>query len=194
MLSKVKILLFDDVELLDFAGPLEVFGVAQHLANEKEKFRLGTMAFESSILVDKTGLEIIPKSLVRVEPIDLLIIPGGKGSRDIISSPERLQEIDKLIKNASHVASVCTGALILAKLGYLKNKMITTHPNGLPTIKEIDKSITCDLSQRFIENGKFITSAGISAGIDMSLFLIEKFWSKTLRTKVEEYMVYESRL
>ena len=190
-MKKIKILLFDDIELLDFAGPLEVFSVVSYLRKDLGLL-VSTIGLKDKITVSKSGLQLIPNETETSDSIDLLIIPGGIGTRQLIQNNEELIRIDKLIKNSKVVASVCTGALILGKLGYLKGLNAVTHKNGIDELKEIDSSIRIDESKRFVDNDSIITSAGISAGIDMSLYLIEKYFDKELKVKVQNYMEYES--
>lgn len=189
-MKTIKILLFDGVELLDFAGPLEVFSVASYLQDEPV-LHVSTIAFKNEIQVSKTGLRIIPNEIASANPTDLLIIPGGIGTRYIVKEEEELGQINKLIQNSEMTASVCTGALILGKLGYLKSLKATTHHLGIEDLRALDPSIQIDANERFIDNGQILTSAGISAGIDMSLHLVERFFSKELREDVESYMEYE---
>lgn len=185
----IKILLFDDIELLDFAGPLEVFSVAGYI-NKDFGIQVSTIGFKERFTVSKSGLQLIPNETSNNEEIDLLIIPGGIGTRQILKSEDELLQIDQLIMSSNVVASVCTGALILAKLGYLKGLKAITHKLGIEELKKLDSSILIDENQRFVDNEHIITSAGISAGIDMSFYLLEKYFGKELSVKVQEYMEY----
>jgi transcriptional regulator GlxA family with amidase domain len=187
---KIRILLFDDIELLDFAGPLEVFGVANHVRKDLG-LQVSTIGLRDIITVSKTGLKLIPNETVNRGKIDLLIVPGGLGTRQIIKNDSELLEIDNLIKNSSVVASVCTGALILGKLGYLKGLKAITHKKGIDELKLIDSSIIIDENQRYIDNEHILTSAGISAGIDMSLYLVSKYFGDDLKSEVKKYMEYQ---
>lgn len=191
-MKKIKILLFDDVELLDFAGPLEVFLSAGYLAKELG-LEVCTVAFQEAIRVAKTGLQIIPQETVVNAPIDLLIIPGGVGTRPIVKDDALLAQIDTLIQQTRVVASVCTGSLILARLGYLKGLTAVTHHLGLEELRAIDPSVTIDAQQRYIDHGRVVMSAGISAGIDMSLYLVEKYFDAELKVKVYRYMEYDAK-
>lgn len=190
-MKKIKILLFDNIELLDFAGPLEVFSVVDYL-DKTMGIEVTTAGFGSTITVAKSGLKVTPDETINDEATDLLIIPGGLGSRYILTDDDQLAQIDSAIKNAKIVASVCTGALILAKLGYLKERTAITHRGGIKELEEIDGSIKIDRSKRFIDNGNVLTAAGISAGIDMSLYLVEKYHGSDLKEKVQYYMEYKS--
>lgn len=190
-MKKIKILLFDDIELLDFAGPLEVFSVAAHLRKDLG-LQVSTIGLKEKVTISKSGLQLIPNETENTDSIDLLIIPGGIGTRQIIQNTEELSGINKLIKDSKVVASVCTGALIIGKLGYLKGLSAITHKNGIDELKKIDSSIIIDETKRFVDNGNFITSAGVSAGIDMSFYLIEKYWDYDLKVKIQNYIEYEN--
>ena len=187
---KIKILLFDGIELLDFAGPLEVFGVADYIKKDLG-LQVSTIGLKDKITVSQTGLKLIPNETVNHDKIDVLIIPGGLGTRQIIKNDSELYQIDNLIKDSNVVASVCTGALILGKLGYLRGLKAITHKNGIDELKAIDSTIIIDETQRYIDNEHILTSAGISAGIDMSLYLISKYFGLELKTKVQKYMEYQ---
>jgi transcriptional regulator GlxA family with amidase domain len=187
---KVKIFIFDGVELLDFAGPLEVFSVAAHLTANEPVLDIETIAFKNEITVSKSGIKVTPNSTDINGPYDLLIIPGGFGTRSIINDSSVLDNVRQLISQASCCASVCTGALILGKLGFLDGLSVTTHAIGVPLLKEVSPACHIDRSKRYIDNECILTSAGISAGIDMSLYIIEKRFGRKLRQKVQEYMEY----
>ena len=187
---KIKVLLFDDIELLDFAGPLEVFSVADYL-NKDLGLSVSTIGFKDVITLSKTGLKLIPDENINTDVIDLLIIPGGTGTRKIINDEAELARVDEMIKNSVITASVCTGALILGKLGYLKGLTAITHKGGIRELQLLDSSIVIDESRRFVDNKHILTAAGISAGIDMSLYLVEKYFGLELKEKVREYMEYK---
>ena len=189
-MQKIRILLFDGIELLDFAGPLEVFTVADHLLSEKSPFDVKTIARKESIAVSKSNLVVTPNLLNESEEIDLLLIPGGIGTRTIINSNEELEYIRNLTTHSKVCASVCTGALVLGKMGMLDGLEATTHKLGVPLLKEISPKCSIDRSKRFIDQGCIITSAGISAGIDMSLYLLEKHHGLSLKNEVQNYMEY----
>ncbi|MEM7373785.1 MAG: DJ-1/PfpI family protein [Bacteroidota bacterium] len=191
MITTINILLFDDIELLDFAGPLEVFTVLDYLRPDLG-LKVSTVGLTEKITVSKSGLEVIPTEIRSEGETDLLVIPGGFGTREILKQPDNLAYIDRLFSKARFTATVCTGALILAKLGHLQNKTAITHHMGLDEMRALDGSIEIALDQRFVDEGTIITAAGISAGIDMSLYLVEKWFGKEWREKTQAYMEYKS--
>ncbi len=192
-IRKVRVLLFDDVELLDFAGPMEVWSVVDYLVDEQKSIDVKTIASQNVISVSKSELQINPQIVDVDENIDILIIPGGFGTRPILKSEAHLEFIKALIKNSKVVCSVCTGALVLGKLGLLKDLHVTTHHLLLKDLQELSPSSKVDGNMRFIDQGCIITAAGVSAGIDMSLYLVAKYFNSELMNNVAEYIEYPIR-
>lgn len=190
-IQSVGILLFDEVELLDFAGPLQVFTSARYLFPDIIP-SITTIAFEPSIKVSKSLIEIIPNHVIDHENdvFDLFLIPGGMGTRALIKNDIILEKIDQLIIKSSLCCSVCTGALVLAKLGHLQNKKATTHYAAIDLLVELDSSIIPDRSERYIDHGHIIISEGVSAGIDMSFYILQKLYGKELSEDVRKYIEY----
>ena len=191
-MKSIRILIFDGVELLDFAGPLEVFSAADYLLGDSSPFDIKTIAIKNSIVVSKSEIKISPNITNEDQPLDLLIIPGGIGTRRIIEDAKELKFVQDLISQSKTIASVCTGALILGKMGKLDGQNVTTHAVGVPLLEKISPLCTIDRTKRYIDNGSVITSAGISAGIDMSLYLLEKYYGVSFRNEVQLYLEYQS--
>jgi len=183
MKKNVGIFLFNGVEVLDFAGPFEVFITAARLCEEegKEKpFNIFTFATTKSNIVARGGLEVIPTySLEDVPPIDLVIIPGG-----ISDEPRGQGEVMEFLRKAAGnksetIASVCTGAFILAKAGILKGLKVTTHWKHIKDLKAIP-DIDVIEGVTFVDQGRILTSAGVTSGISLSLYLVSRFVGKGL--------------
>ena len=186
----IGILLFNDVELLDFAGPLEVFTSANYL-QEDDVYDVRTVGLTEEIIVNKSHLKVTPTEMIgESDGFDLFLIPGGFGTRPIITNDEILSKINQVIEASERTATVCTGSLILAKLGHLKNKKATTHHLVYDLLKKQDSSIQLTRGERFVDNDKFITSAGVSAGIDMSLYIVEQDLGQEARKTTASYMEY----
>ena len=186
----IGILLFDDVELLDFAGPLEVFTSANYLS-EDDAYDVKTVGLKNKIIVSKSLLEVTPSEVISADKgYDLFLIPGGFGTRPIIKDEGVLSQLRSVIDNSKRTATVCTGSLVLAKLGYLKNKKATSHHLALDVLQKQDETIEICKGERFIDNGSFVTSAGVSAGIDMSLYIVEQEFGKDARDTTASYMEY----
>jgi len=182
-------LLFNDVELLDFAGPLEVFGAANYLKGN-ELFSIHTVGLSKEVSVSKGLLKVSTDVLLNDKSFDLLLIPGGIGTRTIITDARVLDSIDQSIAKSKLVASICTGALILAKLGHLHNLEVCSHHLSFDLFKDIDDTIIINKEARYVDNGRFITSAGVSAGIDMAFYIIKKYFSQHLAEETRKYIEY----
>lgn len=186
----VAILLFDDVEVLDFAGPFEVFSVTDELSGY-QRLNVYTVGLENKPVVTRNGLSVTPRFTLDSAPkTDILIIPGGEGARQVLGQEEIISWILSAATTSVKVLSVCSGALILAKAGLLKGLKATTHHQIFDTLESLAPETTLLRGQRFVDNGKIITSAGISAGIDMSLHVIEQLYGAEVADQTCEYMEY----
>ena len=193
MKRSVTLLLFEDAEVLDFAGPFEVFSVTNEL-HAHELMTVKTVSVDGQRIRAKNGLSVnVDASIHDVTSTDILIVPGGRGSRELVHNQQVIAWITQLAPKAELVLSVCTGALLLAQAGLLKHKVATTHAHGFELLANIDPSIRLEKNVRFVDNGKVITSAGISAGIDMSLHVMERLYGQEVRAKTAAYMEYRDR-
>jgi len=169
----VAVLLFDGADVIDYAGPWEVFGQAG--------FKVFTVA-ESSKLVDAVfGQKIFPDyTFVNAPRMDILLVPGGPGSRQAMQNPVVLKWVQQAANNSEYVMSVCTGALILAKAGLLDGLSATTFHDAIDLLAEVAPKTRVVSDQRYVDNGKVITTAGLSSGIDGALHLVSTVKSKGL--------------
>ncbi|MGF7218849.1 transcriptional regulator GlxA family with amidase domain [Spirosoma lacussanchae] len=198
-MRQVAILLFDEVEVLDFAGPFEVFGVADRKADPKS-FQVFTVA-ERGPVYARNGLSINPSYLLNDHPKpDLLIIPGGGGyqsdgtpygTRREVDNPAVVNWIRRQAARAELVLSVCTGSLLLAKAGLLDGLSATTHYLALDSLSELSPTTTVQPVDRWVDTGRVVTSAGISAGIDMSLYVVSRLLGKEVADETARYMQYD---
>jgi transcriptional regulator GlxA family with amidase domain len=169
---RVGILVFDDVEELDFVGPWEVLGMAARLVPGSLNMRL--ISLRGGSIRAAYGLKIEASDPVDASGrLDLLIVPGGKGARALLKEGAILDFIRRAHAEGTVVASVCTGALVLASAGLLDGRRATTHWAALDDLRAYPK-VSVE-HQRVIDLGKVVTSAGISAGIDMSLHFVSRF-------------------
>ncbi|MGM9510265.1 DJ-1/PfpI family protein [Larkinella sp. GY13] len=195
----VAILLFNEIEVLDFAGPFEVFGVAGRHDNPKP-FRVVTVA-ERGPVYARNGLSIHPTYLLNDHPkADIIIVPGGGGqhpdgtpygSRREMDNPAVLNWVRRTAETAELVLSVCTGSYILGKAGLLDGLAATTHFLAVEGMQKAAPNTELRLSERYVDNGKIITSAGISAGIDMSLYVVGRLLGKAVAEETARYMQYD---
>ncbi|HEX3048220.1 MAG TPA: DJ-1/PfpI family protein [Bacillota bacterium] len=186
----VGIFLFHQVELLDFAGPYEVFSVTAEL-NNYQLFQVFTITEDGGGIQTVNGLTVSPDySFENHPPIDILIIPGGVGTKDEMNKPRVLDWLMKNYKSSKSTLSVCSGARLLGRLGLLDRVESITHHEVIPHLQEIAPQTIINRQRRFIDNGKIMTSAGISAGIDLSLYVVEKLYGEAIKNKTVLYMEY----
>lgn len=186
----VAILLFDDVEVLDFAGPFEVFAVTDELA-EHRLFHVHTVAAAAGTVRARHGLKVVPDhTLESVPEPDLLILPGGLGSRALLQQPALLDWIRRKAPRTEVVASVCTGARLLAKAGLLDGLEATTHHENFAELRALAPAARVREDVRFTDNGRILTAAGISAGIDLSLHLVARLHGAAVAQRTADYMEY----
>ena len=203
--ANVGIFIFDMVELLDFAGPFEVFsrtrlipGVESRRSEESAPLYIFTVSKSDKLIVTTGGLRIAPHFCFEAAPpIDLLVIPGGLGTRSLLTDKTTLDWIRTTAAQAKRVTSVCTGSLLLASAGVLNGKRATTHWGALDLLQQISDSLHASVhverSARVVDDG-VITSAGISAGIDMSFYVVEQIFGKEVADETAHYMEYSRRL
>ncbi len=190
-MKNIGILVFDNVELLDFAGPFQVFS-ASNTCSTKKHFNILTVASSLSHIKTSNGLEIVPQYAIDQHPdIDILVIPGGDGTKSLLNKKQLLDWLRSIIQGTIITLSVCSGARILAKLGLLKNLEFTTHQEVVEDVLTIEPKAVYDKNKRFVDNGKIMTSAGISTGIDLALHIVEKLHGISLKKAVMDYMAYK---
>ncbi|MDZ7268495.1 MAG: DJ-1/PfpI family protein [candidate division KSB1 bacterium] len=189
----VAIFIFDEVEVLDFCGPFEVFSVTGKREGSNP-FNVYTVAQEQRPILARNELSVNPRyTFADCPPPDILIIPGGFGTRREMNNSIVLDWVRRLSQNTERLLSVCTGALILAKAGLLEGLSATTHHGAILLLQETAPNTKIDATKRFIDNGKIIVSAGISAGIDMSLYVVAGLLGKEQAWETAKYMEYDWR-
>lgn len=170
----VAIFIFDNVEVLDFAGPFEVFHVTGEMV-EFRPFNVYTVALQDYPIETRGKLTVTPDwSIETAPPADILIIPGGWGTRALLDDKTLLDWIKAQYEQVELLLSVCTGALLLGKAGLLDGLEATTHAGAFDLLRSIAPKTTLKRNKRYVDTGKIITAGGISAGIDMSLHVIQR--------------------
>ncbi|CAM2068261.1 DJ-1/PfpI family protein [Sulfidibacter corallicola] len=188
--KKVGILIFEDVELLDFAGPYEVFSIAGTLGRGLLARPL-TIADRAPVRTSN-GLIVQPDYLLDEAPhFDILLIPGGNGTRRELHNEATLDWIRSAAEEAEFLLSVCTGSLLIAKAGLAKNKRLTTHASAFDELRAIATESQIIEGARVVDNGDLIVSAGISAGIDMAFYFLQREFGHPLATDVALQMEYD---
>ncbi len=193
----VAIFVFDGVEVLDFAGPYEVFsrvrltpGLDSRRSDDSAPYRVFTVAATAEAIAATGGLRVLPDfNFTNAPPIDLLVVPGGFGTRPLLTDLPTIAWIQGIAKSAGQVTSVCTGALLLAKAGLLTGRRATTHWGALDLLGQTDPTIQVQREARVVEDG-IISSAGVSAGIDMAFVVVERMHGRAVADETAHYMDY----
>jgi transcriptional regulator GlxA family with amidase domain len=182
------ILLFDDAEELDFAGPWEVLTATANLVGNGD--RVVTVAEEARPIRCNKGLRVIPDhSFADTPPLDVIVVPGGQGTRREVDNPVLIDWLRRVGTGCAWVTSVCTGALLLHEAGFARGKRVTTHWAFVETLRARgDIEVLDDV--RYVQDGNVVTSAGVSAGTDMALWLVGQIHSPAIARQVQKYIEY----
>lgn len=196
MTRTIGIYVFDDVEVLDFAGPYEVFTCATRMAakltpDAPAPFRVRTVGQRGAMLRARAGLSVFPEAhFGDAGPLDVLIVPGG-----VVDAERDKQEVIRWIAATAPacelVASVCTGAFLLAQAGLLDGQEATTHWEDIDELRAAFPRVRVTGARRWIDNGRTVTSGGISAGMDMSLHLVARLAGRELAARTALQMEYD---
>ena len=189
----LAILIFDDVEVLDFCGPFEVFSVANRFT-DPPAFSVLTVAEQAGAILSRGGLGVNPHHRLSDCPQpNILLVPGGQGTRKEMHNPMLIDWIRRTSEKAELVLSVCTGALLLAKAGLLDGLEATTHHGAIDLLRQTAPNTTVHADRRFVDNGRVVCSAGIAAGIDMSLHVVGRLLGEGVAEKTAARMEYPWR-
>jgi transcriptional regulator GlxA family with amidase domain len=189
----IGILLFNEVEVLDFAGPYEVFSTTVYSKCNEKPFRVHTVAQTKDLIKARNGLKIQPDYDFSDAPLfDIIIIPGGYGAEEIeIHNPKVINWIKNNINNVNIMASVCTGAFLLAEAGLLNGKQATTHWMDIDRLEKEYTKVNVQRNVKFVDEFPIITSGGISAGINMSFYIIKKLLGEEIACATAKRMEYD---
>lgn len=187
----VGIFLFNEVEVLDFAGPFEVFSITK--VHEEKPFTVYTVSQNGEMITARNGLKVQPDySIEDLPPVDILIIPGGKGARENeVKNDIVINWVRQQMKEVKLMTSVCTGALLLAKAGLLEGLKATTHWASIQTFKKDFPNVEVMENVKFVDEGHIITSAGISAGINMSFHIVKNLLGVEIAEETAKNMEYD---
>ncbi len=187
----IGIFIYTDAEVLDFSGPFEVFSTAARVCIPEHPFNVFLVGESNEPVTARGGYSVNPCYGFGNHPkLDVLIVAGGVYTEEIQKSAV-IEWISKTAEDASIVASVCTGAFLLAEANILDNLNVTTHWEDINDLRDGYPNLTVQKSKRWIDEGKVITSGGISAGIDMSLHLVSRLHSLELANKTALQMEFE---
>jgi transcriptional regulator GlxA family with amidase domain len=190
-MTTIAVALFEGAEELDFAGPWEVLAAwaRQWPHDGVEVF---TVAETAEPVACAKGMRVVPDHTWQTAPaIDVLVYPGGVGSRRELKDPEVLERLRHLRERETLMTSVCTGALVFASAGLLRDRPATTWWGALETLAELDPTIDVRPDERFVDSGEVVTAAGVSAGIDMALHLVARLHSVERARDVRRYIQYD---
>jgi transcriptional regulator GlxA family with amidase domain len=186
--TTVGIVLYPDAEELDWAGPWEVFTMAAI----GQPLRAVTIAQEEGPVRCAKGLRVIADHTFESAPdLDVVLVPGGQGSRVEMKNPVMLDWLSAAAESCRFVTSVCTGAILLCKAGLADGCEVTTHWAAIETLRELAPRATVREGVRYVRDGRIVTSAGVSAGIDMSLWLVGELFGVDHARKTRRLMEYD---
>jgi transcriptional regulator GlxA family with amidase domain len=199
---QVAILLFPEVEVLDFAGPFEVFSVAGRIlrgdlsrgtgaAAGHPPFRVSTVARQAGPVTARHGLDVLAmRGFDDREPVDILVVPGGIVDQ-LLRDAETLAWVQRMAAEATLTASVCTGAFVLAAVGLLAGRRCTTHWEDIPALRAAHPELAVLEDVPFVDEGRIVSAAGISAGIGMSLHLVGRILGPEAACRTALQMQYD---
>jgi transcriptional regulator GlxA family with amidase domain len=187
----IGIYIYDQAEVLDFSGPFEVFATASRIASSEDPFNVFLIGETGKPVTARGGYSVNPKYSFHEHPaVDILIVAGGVHTEEMTKT----RVIDWIAKQAMDVqliASVCTGAFLLAEARVLTDENVTTHWEDIPDLRENYPALTVHDSKRWVDEGFVVTSGGISAGIDMSLHLVSRLHSTELAENTARQMEFD---
>lgn len=189
--KNVAIFIFDEVEVLDFAGPFEVFAVSRD-EDDVRLFNVYTVGQTGTTITARHGLSVNPAySFENMPRPDIALIPGGRGTRMLMHNQPVLDWIKQQYAQVELLLSVCTGSLLLGRAGLLDGLSATTYHTEIDLLAEAAPGATVCPGERFVDNGKIVTSAGISAGIDMSFHIVARLHGEAMARRTAQLMEYE---
>ena len=184
----IGIYIYDQAEVLDFSGPYEVFATAARFCEDNEPINIFLIGETGETVIARAGYKVTPEYGFHDHPkIDVLIVVGGIHN-DEMNKSEVIDWIAQQAKESTIVASVCTGAFLLAQAKVLQSQRVTTHWEDIAELKSMFPMLEVIEGVRWVDEGNLLTSAGISAGIDMSLHLVTKLYGDALAEKTAKQM------
>jgi transcriptional regulator GlxA family with amidase domain len=192
---KTGVLVFPDVEVLDFCGPFEVFSVTRldesKRREEPSPFEVFLVAESGDPVRATGGLRVVPDhTFESCPPLDILVAPGGWGTRKEVENPRLVEWVTRQARGARLVTSVCTGSFLLGKAGLLAGKRATTHWMSLDRMTVAFPDVTVEKHLHVVEDGNVLSSAGISAGIDLALLVVARLYGEPVARATARYMKY----
>lgn len=189
MSQSIGIVLFDGAEELDFAGPWEVFTMA---ASRRDGVRVTTLAERDGPVHCAKGMRVLPdRTLDESGPLDVVLVPGGQGTRREVDNAVLLEWLRKIAPGCTWVTSVCTGSLVLCGAGLARGRRVTTHWSFIDSLRQRYPDTQVLENSRYVRDGNLVTAAGVSAGIDMALWLCGQLWGVEAARNTQRAMEYD---
>ena len=193
--QRVGIVIFPEVEVLDFCGPYEVFTATRldeaRRREEPSPFEVLLLAEGEGEIATAGGMRVLPDcALAACPPLDILVVPGGWGTRRQIDNKILIDWIAEQGRQVETLTSVCTGALLLGQAGLLDGRRATTHWRSLEALREFFPRVTVEEQLHVVEDGNLLTSAGIAAGLDLGLKVVARYYGETVARATARHMEY----
>ncbi|MFL5418710.1 MAG: DJ-1/PfpI family protein [Myxococcales bacterium] len=196
-MTTIGIVVFDDAEELDFVGPWEVFCSAGMMIERGDA--PGAQPLKAVLIAEKAGpvrcakgMRVLPDAtFADAPPLDLVLVPGGMGTRREANNQGMLAWLREIAPRCRFVTSVCTGALLLHEAGISRGRRVATHFNFVEQLRARGANVLTNV--RYVEDGNLISAAGVSAGIDMSLWLVGQLVDPKFARKVQRWIEYDPK-
>ncbi len=193
--KRVGIVVFDDIEVLDFCGPFEVFSATRineaRRWEEDSPFEVVLVAQKPGPCVASGGMVVLPHHTFQDCPrLDVLVVPGGRGTRREVENTVLLDWLRERAGEAARLTSVCTGSMLLGFAGLLDGRKATIHRHSVGWMRDSFPSVQVEEGKRFVQDGHIYTSAGISTGIDMALGVVASYFGEGVARSTARHMEY----
>lgn len=179
----INILFFEDFETLDIFGPIEILA-------RIENVKMHYVSINGGLIKSRQGYEIQTESILTINSKGVLVIPGGQGTRTLISDKKFIAQLKELCLNAEYVLSICTGSALLARAGLLANRNATSNKKAFEWVKSISSNVHWIREARWVIDDKFYTSSGVSAGMDMSLGFVSDMFGVEKADQISDDIEY----
>lgn len=179
----INIILFNNFETLDIFGPIEILG-------QIKDYQIQYYSEAGGVITNAQNLKVVTEPISSADESGILVIPGGMGTRELINNTSFLNKLKSIAEKSIYCLSICTGSAVLARCGVLKNKKATSNKQALEWVKSVSDQVNWVEKARWVADGKYYTSSGISAGIDMTLGFISDRFGKDKAIKIANDIEY----
>lgn len=181
-IMQISVILFDDFTALDAFGPVEVFSLPE--------YKISYHSLRGGMISNRQGINIMTEDFSNIPEDNIILIPGGMGTRKHVYDVELIGAIKKLAVASKYCLTVCTGSALLAQTGLLDGKKATSNKHSLNWVKGFGKDVQWDETARYVQDGKYYTASGVSAGIDMALAFIKDYFDEEKVAAIRARMEY----